>query len=122
MTILLDHVNVRCSDLNATRQFFETVVGLTVGDRPDFPFPGYWLYSGDKAVVHLVHQDLSGLPGGKGTVDHFAFRAGDYATQKDAISKAGLPSREVGVPGMPLKQIFVEGPDEVVVELQFVTE
>jgi catechol 2,3-dioxygenase-like lactoylglutathione lyase family enzyme len=121
MTILLDHVNVRCSDLARSRAFFETVVGLTEGDRPDFPFPGHWLYSGDQAVVHLVELRLSGEPGGKGTVDHFAFRGGDYDTQRSAIENAGLPFKENDVPGMNLRQIFVTGPDEVVVELQFTT-
>jgi catechol 2,3-dioxygenase-like lactoylglutathione lyase family enzyme len=119
MTIMLDHVNVRCSDLSATKAFFETVVGLKEGARPDFPFPGHWLYSGDQAVVHLVEQKLSGEPGGKGTVDHFAFRGGDYAAQKATIETAGLRFRENDVPGLDLRQIFVTGPDDVVVELQF---
>ncbi len=118
MTILLDHVNIRCSDLDTTRKFFEDIVGLTVGDRPDFPFPGYWLYAADKAVVHLVEMALSGEPGGKGSMDHFALRGGDYAVQTAAIRAAGLSSREVGVPGMNLKQVFVQGPDDIVVELQ----
>ena len=121
MTIVLDHVNVRCSDLAVTKAFFETVVGLEEGDRPDFPFPGHWLYSGGQAVVHLVEQRLSGEPGGKGTMDHFAFRGGDYDTQKSAIEKAGLSFRENDVPGLDLRQIFVTGPDDVVVELQFPT-
>lgn len=120
MTIVLDHVNVRCSDLDATRAFFETVVGLLPGKRPDFPFPGYWLYSGDQAVVHLVEQRLSGEPSGKGTVDHFAFRGGsDYTLRKAAITAAGLSFRENDVPGLNMRQIFVTGPDDVVVELQF---
>ena len=54
-------------------------------------------------------------------MDHFAFRGGDYDTQKSAIEKAGLPFRENDVPGLDLRQIFVTGPDDVVVELQFPT-
>lgn len=115
----LDHVNVRCTDLEATRAFFEKIVGLKTGDRPDFPFPGYWLYGEGGAVVHLVGSDMSKAALGKGTVDHFAFRGGDYAAQKAAIEKAGLRYRETDVPGAPLKQIFVAGPDGLTVELQF---
>lgn len=121
MTIRLDHVNVRCSNLAETKSFFEVVVGLTEGDRPDFPFPGHWLYSGGQAVVHLVEQKLSGEPGGKGTVDHFAFRGGDYDAQKAAIEGSNLPFFENDVPGLNMRQIFVTGPDDVVVELQFIT-
>lgn len=117
----LDHVNVRCTDLEATRRFFEEIVGLHVGDRPDFPFPGYWLYAGGQAVVHLVGSDLADAALGKGTVDHFAFRGGDYDSQKAAIERAGLKHRENDVPGLPLRQIFVAGPDGVTVELQFET-
>ncbi|WP_416899839.1 MAG: VOC family protein [Minwuia sp.] len=120
MTVLLDHVNVRCSDLEATKAFFETVVGLEEGQRPNFPFPGYWLYSGGQAVVHLVEMKLSGAPAGRGTVDHFAFRGGDYETQMAAISAAGLKTRENRVAELDMRQVFVSGPDDVVVELQFV--
>lgn len=120
MSIVLDHVNVRCSDLEATKAFFETVVGLSDGWRPDFPFPGYWLYSGDQAVVHLVEMKLSGERAGKGTMDHFAFRGGDYETQKKAIADAGLKVRQNDVPDLNMRQLFVTGPDDVVVELQFI--
>lgn len=120
MSIVLDHVNVRCSDLEATKAFFETVVGLNDGWRPNFPFPGYWLYSGDQAVVHLVDMSLSGERSGKGTMDHFAFRGGDYETQKSAIESAGLKVRQNDVPELDMRQLFVTGPDDVVVELQFI--
>ncbi|AWN17961.1 hypothetical protein [Salinisphaera sp. LB1] len=33
--------------LKATRDFFIALLDLTVGYRPDFGFPGYWLYAGD---------------------------------------------------------------------------
>jgi len=50
----LDHVNIQTSDLAETCVFFETIVGLTRGFRPDFPFPGAWFYLDDKAVVHVI--------------------------------------------------------------------
>ena len=115
----LDHVNVRTGDLEAMRAFFEEVVGLEVGDRPPFDFPGYWLYSEGEAVVHLVGIDASKAETSAGPVDHFAFRGGDYATQKSAVERAGLRFRENDVPGTSIRQIFVSGPEGVRVELQF---
>ncbi|MDF1719769.1 MAG: VOC family protein [Minwuia sp.] len=121
----LDHVNVRSRDLEGMRAFFETVVGLTVGDRPDFDFPGYWLYGAapGEAIVHLVGIADDGQTPEPGPVDHpvdhFAFRGGDYDSQVAAIRKAGLKSREVTVPGRPVRQVFVKGPESVTVELQF---
>lgn len=50
----LDHVNLRTPDLDRTVDFYARILGLHPGPRPDFPFPGAWLYAGDQAVVHLV--------------------------------------------------------------------
>lgn len=122
----LDHVNVRCRDLEGMRRFFETVVGLQAGARPDFGFPGYWLYGSEpgEAIVHLVGVADDGLADDgaadvPGPVDHFAFRGGDHAQQVSAIKAAGLEYRENDVPGRPIRQVFVSGPEAVTVELQF---
>src|SRR5437016_7798189 len=50
----LHHVTVQTHDLEATRDFYRDILGLTVGFRPDLDFPGYWLYCGEVPVVHLV--------------------------------------------------------------------
>ena len=50
----LNHILVLARDLEATRDFYVNVLGLRVGPRPPFKFPGHWLYLGDKAVVHLA--------------------------------------------------------------------
>jgi catechol 2,3-dioxygenase-like lactoylglutathione lyase family enzyme len=36
----LHHVTVQTNDLEATRDFYRDVLGLTVGFRPDLNFPG----------------------------------------------------------------------------------
>jgi catechol 2,3-dioxygenase-like lactoylglutathione lyase family enzyme len=50
----LNHYTIRVRDLEETKDFYCNVVGLTVGERPPLPFPGYWLYCGGVPVVHLV--------------------------------------------------------------------
>jgi catechol 2,3-dioxygenase-like lactoylglutathione lyase family enzyme len=40
----LHHVTVQTNDLEATRDFYRDVLGLTEGFRPNLDFPGYWLY------------------------------------------------------------------------------
>ncbi len=37
------------------RDFYCDVVGLTEGFRPAFERFGFWLYIGDKDVLHLLH-------------------------------------------------------------------
>jgi catechol 2,3-dioxygenase-like lactoylglutathione lyase family enzyme len=50
----LDHFNIRTRNLADTVRFYEEVLGLEKGARPNFAFPGAWMYSEGKAVVHLV--------------------------------------------------------------------
>lgn len=58
--MLFDHVNLRCSNLDATCSFLQNVAGLEVGARPLFPFPGYRLYHAGQAIVHLVGAEDAG--------------------------------------------------------------
>ncbi len=39
MALLLNHISIRTTDIEATRHFYVDVLGLQVGPRPDFPFP-----------------------------------------------------------------------------------
>jgi catechol 2,3-dioxygenase-like lactoylglutathione lyase family enzyme len=54
---VLDHYNVSTRKLNETVQFYEDVLGFVNGPRPQFNFPGAWLYSAGHAVLHL--NDIS---------------------------------------------------------------
>ncbi|WP_231969952.1 hypothetical protein [Polynucleobacter necessarius] len=58
----LNHCSIRSLEIEKTTEFFSKVLGLTVGPRPEFPFPGVWLYNGDEsslanAVLHLIAID-----------------------------------------------------------------
>ena len=114
----LNHVNIRTRDVDAMRTFLEEVAGLAAGPRPDFATPGYWMYSGDDAVVHL--NLFAGDPAelGTGSVDHIAFGTYDYDAKLRELKDAGFAVRTNDVPGRPLRQIFVDGPDGVCLELQ----
>jgi catechol 2,3-dioxygenase-like lactoylglutathione lyase family enzyme len=130
----LDHFTIRTTDLDATRDFFTDAVGLTVGNRPPFPFAGYWLYGDGRAIVHLVGVEASRSyvlghggaddpaddPGADtGAVDHLAFRGDDHAATLARLAKCGRDYTERTVPGRGDRQIFVRGPHGLVVELVF---
>ena len=53
----LDHCSIRTTNLQETREFFVDILGLADGKRPDFPFPGAWLYTDSTAVIHLIGVD-----------------------------------------------------------------
>lgn len=129
----LDHYSIRTRALERTGRFYTDVLGLTEGWRPDFPFPGKWIYCGDRAVVHLIGidpADSSGLEGylgdraeqtlaGGGAVDHIAFAATDVEGMRARLADAHVDWREREVPTLGLRQIFVEDPNGIVIELNF---
>ncbi len=129
----LDHYSVRSTRLQETVQFYTQVLGLETGYRPEFKFPGVWLYNAGQAVVHVVGIDRSNPQalvdylGEKalteadetGSIDHIAFVAQDFAGTKAHFTAAGCAFRERMVPSMNLAQLFLEDPNGVTIELNF---
>lgn len=85
----LDHVNLRTNKLDEMINWYSTILGMSPGDRPNFPFPGAWLYAGDQAVVHLVNVDAD--PGAGSETDlkleHFALSATGRGTFEARLKK-----------------------------------
>ena len=117
----LNHYNVQTTDLEGTREFYEKVLGFKAGPRPNFEFPGYWLYCGDTPVVHLSGgwRARTDKPSDTGNFDHVAFTAGDFEGMKQHFQKLSIPFREQKVPGASVWQLFVTDPNQVVIELNF---
>ena len=114
------HVNTRSADVERTRDFYESVLGFHVGDRPPFASHGYWLYLRDQPVLHLVQRPVGEAHhDGSGNVDHIAFQAVDVDATRAVLTDAGLLFRETVVPRDNSIQIFVRDPDGIQVELNF---
>lgn len=138
MALTLNHFSIRTTDLEASRHFYAEILGLTVGPRPPFPFPGAWMYGGPhdnvaNAVVHLIgidRNDPNGLKQylgerdetsltGSGAVDHIAFFADGLAAMLQHLDRLGIGCRQRLVPGLGLYQLFLDDPDGVVIELNY---
>ena len=118
----LHHVTVQTNDLDATRDFYRDVLGLTVGFRPDLNFPGYWLYCGEIPVVHLVPRSnaIGGGPSDDtGCFDHFAFLASDFDAVKGRLEAKSIAFRENHIAQPPIDQLFFPDNNNVMVELNF---
>ncbi|HEX7969802.1 MAG TPA: VOC family protein, partial [Stellaceae bacterium] len=118
----LNHVTVRTDDLEGTRDFYSDVLGLQEGARPPLAFPGYWLYCGEQAVVHLVPRSGAiGAGDGRdtGNFDHVAFVAADFEGMRTRFKKLGIAFNEREVPGIRLRQLFLQDPNKVMIELNF---
>jgi catechol 2,3-dioxygenase-like lactoylglutathione lyase family enzyme len=122
---MLEHYTIRCASLERTRDFYSDVLGLTVGERPRFPFKGYWLYLGGVPIVHLVDakesetRDGPHRSGDTAALDHIAFRGRDLEATRATLRRHGLKFRENEVPGARIHQIFVPDPDGILIELNF---
>jgi catechol 2,3-dioxygenase-like lactoylglutathione lyase family enzyme len=126
----MEHVLVLCEDIERTREFYCDVVGLTLGQRPPLEFPGYWLYAGATPCLHvaarepyLAHARRLGLQvadgAGPGPVDHIAFRGIDYDETRARLTRQGVPAVLNVVPGEGPRQVFVQDPSGVRIELNF---
>lgn len=135
--IRLGHYSIRTNDLDASRRFYTEALGLRVGFRPPFNFPGLWLYADedetDFGVVHIIGTDgesadslkdylgdrASDTESGGGVIDHMAFIANDFAGTKERLARLQLDYTERAVPSLNLSQIFVLDPSGVTIELNF---
>lgn len=118
---VLDHFNIRTRNLGETVRFYEDVLGLEKGPRPNFVFPGAWMYSEGKAVVHLVDISKTDEPQkpDSGVVHHVAFVSTGFAGMKTRLQSKGMEFDARQVPGGELWQIFVNDPNGVTIELNY---
>jgi len=138
----LDHCNIRTFDLDATIAFYTDVVELKDGAFPGTRAMGAWLYdASDRPILHLIAIDpkdpeaalgrvrdrLGALGGdldvesmnGTGVIDHIAFECDDYDKMKSKLEARGLAYTSSDVPSIKLRQLFVNDPNGVTLELNF---
>jgi catechol 2,3-dioxygenase-like lactoylglutathione lyase family enzyme len=125
----LQHFTIEPQDLERSRSFYVDVLGLEVGHRPPLDFPGYWLYSGGTATVHLMgtRKPREGIVvrgtekkyDDTGRLDHIAFAATDVDSVRKRLQTHNVKFRESIVPRTGDTQIFMLDPDGVGVELNF---
>jgi catechol 2,3-dioxygenase-like lactoylglutathione lyase family enzyme len=139
----LDHFSIRTVELDASRAFYADILGFVEGPRPEFKFPGVWMYNGkpntdtpnreNVGVVHIVGIDRHNPEGlqeylgerkggsqfGAGTIDHIAFYGENFEEIRGRLQRHDVPFRERAVPGLGLHQVFFEDPNGITIELNF---
>ena len=83
----MEHFLLQTEDIEATKDWYVKILGFRVGPAPDFKFPVYWLYLGDRDVLHIttggknVSENRKKYVGqqseasaGTGVIDHVGFR------------------------------------------------
>ena len=125
----IEHYLVLTKDMDATRDFYRDALGMYEGPRPPLAFPGYWMYLGDVPCIHIgewqtytAHSNRLGIPvtskaNGTGPVDHIAFNANGYEEIAARLERCGVKAHLNVVPGNGLRQLFVEDPNGVKIEI-----
>ena len=111
-----DHVNVRTASVEAMAAWYARVLGLEAGPRPPFPFPGAWLYLGDRAIVHLVGTAITPAAAERELrLEHFALEAEGLGAFIDRLDATGTAYRIGITPGDPpaggIVQVNIADPD-----------
>jgi len=138
----LDHYNIRTFKIAETVRFYCDLLGLRDGEFPGPRAMGAWLYDQtNRPVVHIIAIDpndpeaalgrirerLSGLGvdvdparmNGGGAIDHVAFECEDFDGQVAKLTENGLTYTQSHIPSISLRQVFVNDPNGVTVELNF---
>ena len=128
----LEHYLIQTEDLEATKDWYVRVLGMRAGAHPDFGFPVYWLYLGERDVLHLTQGGAavsekrkqylgqeSQATRGSGVIDHVAFRATGLAEMLTHLDGLGIAYKERQVDNQGLYQLFLLDPNGVKVELNF---
>jgi catechol 2,3-dioxygenase-like lactoylglutathione lyase family enzyme len=129
----LDHVNIRTEKLAETVDFYTRVMGMTVKPPPGGTDTsrGAWIYSDDDRPVLHVGGYGGKYPGdgmlknaqvpteGTGTIHHVALECLGYGEVVARLKAENLQIATSDIPQMELKQVFVEDPNGVTLELNF---
>ena len=116
----MNHFTILTDDIEATRDFYCVLLDLKVGWRPNFNFPGLWLYDDKSAILHVI--------GGKtraemrpGVIDHMAFSATDLRGTAQRLTERGLryDLRRLANSADGQWQLFCHDPNGARVELDF---
>jgi catechol 2,3-dioxygenase-like lactoylglutathione lyase family enzyme len=123
----LNHVAVRASDVEKSKEFYETVIGLKKIPRPNINIPGEWYGFGGETALHVI--GAKPREGIDPTGPHMAIEVEDFEATKAELVKRGIPFLD-GAPMMAQmkmspeelrmlgQQLWVKDPDGNVIELR----
>lgn len=117
----LDHVNIQTTQIETMVAWYSDILGLHTGPRPDFPFPGAWLYAGEDAIIHLVGRDGDPAVGAevKLKLEHFALSATGRAKFEAKLRSADVVHHRSELAEIGVVQFHLNDPDGNHVHIDF---
>ena len=112
--LAFDHVNIRTVHLSKMTAWYETVLGLRSGLRPESPVPGTWLYLNDTCVLHLIEADPAPMEFTDGEslrMEHMAFRAEGMDDFIAHLEKHDVAYKLYPFEALKIILVFIRDPD-----------
>jgi catechol 2,3-dioxygenase-like lactoylglutathione lyase family enzyme len=113
-----DHVNVRTANLVAMVQWYDTILDMKAGARPNFSFGGAWLYLGDLALVHLVAQEEQPKSIDP-QIEHFAISATGLDDFLAHLENHGVEAKVGKIESFGITQVNIFDPDGNHIHIDF---
>lgn len=122
MTILgINHFTILTADIERSCLFYRSIIGAKNGPRPNFDFPGAWLYINEQAIIHLVQIEQPIRT--KSIIDHVALSAENIIEYISRLKSHNISYdlRKIpqGCNASGNWQIFVHDPGGALLELCF---
>jgi catechol 2,3-dioxygenase-like lactoylglutathione lyase family enzyme len=114
----MNHFTILTDDVDGTSRFYDGLLGLRAGPRPNFDFPGAWLYLGDAAILHVI-GGRSKAELRAGVIDHMAFTGRDLSSTLQALKARGIEHTCRRQVGSGTWQVFFHDLNGAKVELDF---
>jgi len=115
----VNHLARITRNLDASRRFYRDVLGFREIARPDFGFPGAWLYNYG-LQIHLIVNDAQARdrPSEISTrATHLALHVDDVPAVEGLLEQHGIEYRKNSVPKTGITQLFFLDPDGYHIEL-----
>lgn len=124
MNIKFDHLSLSAKNPEKMKDFLIALLDLKVGTRANLSFNGYFLFAGEKDVIHIFGQNQNvnstNVTIEQNIVHHVSFFSDSYNDVMDRISSLDLRYSINQVPDSPTVQIFVRAPENLIIEIQAV--
>ncbi len=114
----MNHFTVLTDQLDETVTFYRELLELEPGKRPNFKFPGAWLYSNGQAILHVIAGNKLPEPR-EGVIDHMAFSATGLVDTVERLKSRGLEYDLRRLDDANVWQLFFFDPNGAKVELDF---
>lgn len=101
--------------------FYQDALGLKSGPRPNFSFPGAWIYIDKDPIIHLVGVDEE-CASVEPKIEHFAIQASGLKEVIENLNARGIKHTLDPVPGYPIVQINLADIDGNHIHIDFNSE